>query len=56
MVRSILGPFADQKSVDALNAKLGTDQSLFAQYWDWISGVFTGDMAIRWPSANRWRT
>ena len=28
VARNILGPFADQKSVDALNAKLGTDQPL----------------------------
>jgi peptide/nickel transport system permease protein len=42
--RRILGPFADQASVDALNHKLGADRSLFAQYWDWISGVVTGDL------------
>jgi peptide/nickel transport system permease protein len=42
--RNILGPFADQKSVDALNARLGTDRPLPVQYWDWISGVFTGDL------------
>jgi peptide/nickel transport system permease protein len=44
VARNILGPFADQKSVDALNERLGTDRSVFVQYWDWISGVFTGDM------------
>ena len=42
--RNILGPFADEKSVDQLNERLGTDRSLPVQYWDWISGVFTGDM------------
>jgi peptide/nickel transport system permease protein len=42
--RNILGPLADQESVDQLNAELGTDRSLIAQYWDWITGVFTGDM------------
>jgi peptide/nickel transport system permease protein len=42
--RRILGPFADQKSVDALNQELGTDRSLLAQYGDWISGFVTGDM------------
>ena len=41
--RRILGPFADQRSVDALNHKLGTDRSLIAQYWDWISSFVTGD-------------
>jgi peptide/nickel transport system permease protein len=43
VARNILGPLADQQSVDALNAELGTDRSIFVQYWDWISGVFTGD-------------
>jgi peptide/nickel transport system permease protein len=42
--RRILGPFADQASVDALNKRLGTDRPLIAQYWDWISGVLTGDL------------
>jgi len=42
--RRILGPFADQASVDALNHKLGADRSLFAQYWDWISHFVTGDL------------
>jgi peptide/nickel transport system permease protein len=42
--RRILGPFADQKAVDALNEELGTDRSLIAQYGDWISGFVTGDM------------
>jgi peptide/nickel transport system permease protein len=42
--RRVLGPFADQASVDALNHQLGTDRPLITQYWDWISGVFTGDL------------
>ncbi|MEJ7719550.1 MAG: dipeptide ABC transporter ATP-binding protein [Ilumatobacteraceae bacterium] len=42
--RAILGPLADQASVDAKNAELGYDRGLFTQYWDWISGVFTGDL------------
>jgi peptide/nickel transport system permease protein len=44
VARNILGPFADQRSVDRLNERLGTDRSVVVQYWDWISGVFTGDM------------
>ena len=44
VARNILGPLADQESVDALNEELGTDRSLFVQYWDWISGLLTGDM------------
>ena len=30
--RTILGPFAPQESVDALNQKLGTDRPLIVQY------------------------
>jgi peptide/nickel transport system permease protein len=44
VARRILGPFADQGAVDALNAELGTDRPLVTQYWDWISGVFQGDL------------
>jgi peptide/nickel transport system permease protein len=44
VARRILGPFADQASVDALNAQLGTDRSLVVQYWDWISNFVTGDL------------
>jgi peptide/nickel transport system permease protein len=42
--RAILGPFADQRAVDQLNAELGTDRSIFAQYADWIGGVLSGDL------------
>jgi peptide/nickel transport system permease protein len=43
VARRILGPFADQASVDALSKQLGTDRSLVTQYWDWISNFVTGD-------------
>jgi peptide/nickel transport system permease protein len=46
VARNILGPFADQRSVDQLNERLGTDRSIIVQYWDWITGVFTGDMGV----------
>jgi peptide/nickel transport system permease protein len=42
--RNILGPFADQQSVDALNEQLGANESLFSQYFDWVGGVLTLDM------------
>jgi peptide/nickel transport system permease protein len=42
--RRVLGPFASQQAVDALNHQLGADQSLPKQYWDWISGFVQGDM------------
>ena len=42
--RSILGPLADQRAVDALNEQLGTNEPLITQYFDWIGGLLTGDM------------
>ncbi|HEY1916955.1 MAG TPA: ABC transporter permease [Streptosporangiaceae bacterium] len=42
--RKILGPLASQQSVNALNAKLGTNRALVVQYWNWISGVFRGNL------------
>jgi peptide/nickel transport system permease protein len=42
--RSVLGPLADQKSVDALNQELGTDRPLITQYLDWMGGFLTGDL------------
>ena len=44
VARQILGPLADQKSVDALNEELGTNQPLIQQYADWVTGVLSGDM------------
>lgn len=42
--RRILGAFADQAAVDALNERLGTDRPLLTQYWDWITSFLQGDM------------
>jgi peptide/nickel transport system permease protein len=39
--RTILGPFAPQESVDALNAKLGTDRPIIVQYVDAMISVAT---------------
>jgi len=44
VARKILGPLADQGSVDALNQRLGTDRSIFVQYGDWIGGFVQGDL------------
>jgi len=41
--RSILGPFAPQESVDALNHKLGTDRPRLEQYIDLLKGIVTFD-------------
>ena len=42
--RAMLGPFADQRAVDALNHELGTDRALLVQYGDWILGFLQGDL------------
>ena len=42
--RAVLGPFATQESVDALNAQLGTDRPVLEQYTDWAGGLVRGDL------------
>ena len=39
--RTILGPFAPQESVDALNQRLGTDRPIIVQYVDMLTRVVT---------------
>lgn len=40
--RVALGVNADEESVAALTHELGLDRPLLTQYWDWLSGLFTG--------------
>jgi len=42
--RAILGPFASQNAVNALNTKLGVNRPLLTQYWSWASGFARGNM------------
>jgi peptide/nickel transport system permease protein len=42
--REILGPFAAQSAVQALNHTLGVDRPLVVQYWSWVSGIVHGDL------------
>ena len=53
--RAMLGPFADQRAVDALNHEMGTDRPVLVQYADWVSSFVVGDMghsyAYRTPVA-----
>lgn len=42
--RTILGPFADQRAVEALNHQLGVDRPLLVQYGTWIWHFLQGDM------------
>jgi len=39
--RTILGPFAPQETVDALNQRLGTDRPIIVQYVDMLTRVIT---------------
>ena len=41
--RTILGPFAPQESVDALNERLGTNRPLYIRYSESIAGIVTLD-------------
>ena len=43
---SVLGPFATQESVDALNEQLGTNRPLLTQYLDWAGGLAQGDLGM----------
>jgi peptide/nickel transport system permease protein len=42
--RSILGRSATPESLAALRQQLGLDKPVLTQYWDWISGILTGDL------------
>lgn len=42
----ILGDQASMEAIDALRVRLGLDQPLIAQYFDFISDVFVGDWGV----------
>ena len=46
VARRVLGPFATEEAVNALNARLGTDRPVLVQYWDWITSAATGDLGF----------
>jgi peptide/nickel transport system permease protein len=48
--RTILGPFAPQESVDALNQRLGTDRPLIVQYLDQMRHLVTLDFGDSFAS------
>lgn len=41
--RTILGPYASNEQVEALNQRLGNDRPLPVRYGDWIGGFVRGD-------------
>jgi len=42
--QAILGPTASPESIAELNAKLGADRPVLAQYGDWLSNALSGDL------------
>jgi peptide/nickel transport system permease protein len=42
--RSILGRSAQPESLAELRRQLGLDKPILQQYWEWISGILTGDL------------
>jgi peptide/nickel transport system permease protein len=50
--RTILGPFAPQESVDALNERLGTNRPILVQYVDTLRGVVTLDFGDSYVNSN----
>jgi peptide/nickel transport system permease protein len=42
--QAILGPTASPESIAKLNAQLGADRPVLAQYWDWLRNALTGDL------------
>jgi len=48
IARRILGQNAAQATVDQKAAELGLDQPLLAQYFDWLTSVFSGDLGRSW--------
>ncbi|WP_190815835.1 ABC transporter permease [Saccharopolyspora pogona] len=44
--RSILGQYASEEQVAALNASLGVDRPFFTRYFDWLAGFLSGDWGM----------
>lgn len=42
----LMGPDASPDAVEALARKLGIDRPPVERYWDWISGLVTGDLGL----------
>jgi len=42
----LMGPDAAPEAVQALAAKLGLDRPPLERYWDWVSGMLTGNLGL----------
>jgi peptide/nickel transport system permease protein len=49
---TILGNAASPENIEQLEAELGLDRPFFVRYWEWLTGVVTGDLG-RSPVDNR---
>jgi peptide/nickel transport system permease protein len=49
--RTILGPYASQQQVTALDHQLGTDKPLPVRYWNWATDFVRGDWGVS-PTQN----
>lgn len=45
-----LGEAATPEAIASLNHQWGLDQPFLLRYWDWISGVFRGDLGTSWTN------
>jgi len=48
IARRILGENATAETVAKKTEQLGLDQPLLVQYWNWVTGAFTGDLGRSW--------
>ena len=46
VARNMLGQFAPQEAVDALNEKLGMNRPVVERYVDWMGGALRGDFGV----------
>ncbi|HEX6923507.1 MAG TPA: ABC transporter permease [Bacillales bacterium] len=44
------GPTATQSDIIAIKESLGLDRPIFVQYWDYLSGLFQGDLGYSYQS------
>lgn len=51
-VRLALGPTASAEQIEALREQMGLDDPLLVQFWNYLSGLFQGDMGISLRTGN----
>ena len=47
---ALAGAGAQQEAIDQIKQRYGLDRSLVAQYWDWLSGLFHGDLGTSYAT------